>query len=353
MRKCPNCNRELDIESFRASRSRKLLKRCRPCSGNKGVLESPQKAVSPPSKRNRNYTSPTKASLGRSINRQAPARPPPSLQIPAPPPAPAFLLRGQYSQDDDETAAAREEQNNIRRRHRLADRHHEERSPTPSLNTLMSRARAPLESPISRSPAPSPVPRSAMVLPAIFGSLAPSPVPRSTTVSPVLSQPSAPDPVDERLRPTPPSRTPNLPVSVPDPVDECPRLTSPSRNPNLPVSEEEWQMLQSFHEELDKDIPEECSVCNERWFNMGISNGICIRCRRRDKNKAEDEPELFSKENLMDPGSIPEHLPALTQVEEMLIARVHVFIEVRQVRGQQYKYTGHVINFLQDVEAFV
>jgi len=126
--KCPSCNRELDIESFRASRSRKLLKRCRPCSGDKGVLESPQKAVSPPSKRNRHYTSPTKAS---------------------PPPAPAFLLRGQYSQDDDETAVAREEQNNIRRRHRLADRHREERSPTPSLNTLMSRARAPLESPIS------------------------------------------------------------------------------------------------------------------------------------------------------------------------------------------------------------
>src|SRR5271154_43922 len=155
MQKCPNCNREFDIESFRASRSRKLLKKCRPCRGDKRVLESPQKAVSPPSKRNCNHTSPTKVSLGRSINRQAPAPPPlqipapPPLQIPAPPPAPAFLLRGQYSQDDDETAVAREEQNNIRRRHRLADRHREERSPTPSLNTLMPRARAPLESPIS------------------------------------------------------------------------------------------------------------------------------------------------------------------------------------------------------------
>ena len=55
-------------------------------------------------------------------------------------------------------------------------------------------------------------------------------------------------------------------------------------------------MLQSFHEELNKDILEECSVCNERWFNMGISNGICARCCQRDKNTAEDEPELFSKE---------------------------------------------------------
>ena len=54
-----------------------------------------------------------------------------------------------------------------------------------------------------------------------------------------------------------------------------------------------------------------------------------------ETKRAEDEPELFSKDNLMDPGSVPEHLPALTQVEEMLIARVHVFLEVRQTRGQQ------------------
>jgi hypothetical protein len=49
----------------------------------------------------------------------------------------------------------------------------------------------------------------------------------------------------------------------------------------------------------------------------------------------------------MDPGDMPD-LPVLTQVEEMLIARVHVFMEVRQVRGQQYKYKGHVVNFLRD-----
>jgi hypothetical protein len=41
-------------------------------------------------------------------------------------------------------------------------------------------------------------------------------------------------------------------------------------------------------------------------------------------------------------------LPELTQVEEILVARVHVFVEVRQVRGQQYKYKGHILNFLRD-----
>src|SRR5947209_19903257 len=72
IRKCTLCNRELDIESFRASNERKLLKRCRPCNGDKRVLDSPQKAVSPPSKRSRNHMSPTKASLGRSVNREFP-----------------------------------------------------------------------------------------------------------------------------------------------------------------------------------------------------------------------------------------------------------------------------------------
>jgi hypothetical protein len=172
----------------------KPRRRCRTCSGDKRVLESPQKAPPPAPKRNRNYMSPTKPPTRR--NPPAPA--PPALQTSAPRPAPTFLLRGRYSQDDDETAAAREEQTNIRRRHRLADRHHEERSPTPSLNTLISRARAPFESPISRSL--SPLPRSAMVSLAlslntlmsrarallqfpISRSLAPSLAPRSTIVS--------------------------------------------------------------------------------------------------------------------------------------------------------------------------
>jgi hypothetical protein len=44
-------------------------------------------------------------------------------------------------------------------------------------------------------------------------------------------------------------------------------------------------------------------------------------------------------------------LPELSQTEEMLIARVHVSVdsvEVCRVRGQQYKYSGHIVNFLRD-----
>lgn len=45
---------------------------------------------------------------------------------------------------------------------------------------------------------------------------------------------------------------------------------------------------------------------------MDIKNGKCSRCYCRDRNRAENEPKLFLKENLIDPGDVPEHLPLLT-----------------------------------------
>ncbi|KNB13921.1 hypothetical protein FOXG_12538 [Fusarium oxysporum f. sp. lycopersici 4287] len=39
----------------------------------------------------------------------------------------------------------------------------------------------------------------------------------------------------------------------------------------------------------------------------------------------------------------------LTPTEESLIARVHVHVNIMLVRGQQYKYRGHVVHFLREV----
>jgi hypothetical protein len=41
----------------------------------------------------------------------------------------------------------------------------------------------------------------------------------------------------------------------------------------------------------------------------------------------------MSAENNMDLGAFPNQLPELTMVEQILIARVHVSVEVYQVRG--------------------
>ena len=68
-----------------------------------------------------------------------------------------------------------------------------------------------------------------------------------------------------------------------------------------------------------------------------------------DRNKGEDDPFFFSDENALDFGDIPDDMPKLTQIEEMIIARVHVHVQIFQYRGQQYHYRGHCINFLRDV----
>jgi hypothetical protein len=57
----------------------------------------------------------------------------------------------------------------------------------------------------------------------------------------------------------------------------------------------------------------------------------------------------MSADNYMDPGEVPVHLPTLTQVEEMVIARAHVQMLLKRVRGHQYQYTGHCVSFMQNI----
>jgi hypothetical protein len=51
----------------------------------------------------------------------------------------------------------------------------------------------------------------------------------------------------------------------------------------------------------------------------------------------------------MDPGVIPSYLPELSQVEEIVIARAHVQMLIKRVRGHQYQYTGHCVAFMQNI----
>jgi hypothetical protein len=93
---------------------------------------------------------------------------------------------------------------------------------------------------------------------------------------------------------------------------------------------------------------EHCTRCREAWFKMNLRDDICARYHRIDRQRKPEEPFLFNSDNSLGPGSLA-NLPALTQVEEMLIARVYVFIEIRQIRGAQYKYKSHIVNSLRDI----
>ena len=87
---------------------------------------------------------------------------------------------------------------------------------------------------------------------------------------------------------------------------------------------------------------ETCSYCNKWWFQMhlameGDNIGVCKACIRDAKGlKYPSEPFLFSNTNNMDPGAVPEHLLTLTEVEEMIIAHVHIHLQVAHVHRQQY-----------------
>lgn len=114
------------------------------------------------------------------------------------------------------------------------------------------------------------------------------------------------------------------------------------------VLEDDLWLIQDFHIELEKYMFETCNVCQERWLHMDIRDNRCARWRRRDTSKRVDESDLMSMEYCLDSEEFPIDLPFLTQVEEMLITRVHVHVEICQVRGQQYKYMGNIVNFLRD-----
>jgi hypothetical protein len=64
--------------------------------------------------------------------------------------------------------------------------------------------------------------------------------------------------------------------------------------------------------------------------NLGIYKA-CIK----DANSLKDltAPPLFSNSNRLNPGPVPSFLPILTTVEELLIARVYVYLQVVRIYG--------------------
>ena len=58
----------------------------------------------------------------------------------------------------------------------------------------------------------------------------------------------------------------------------------------------------------------------------------------RDAKSFKDlsEPFLFSDANNIDLGAVPEYLPTLTKVKEIIIAYIHVHLQVTRVHKQQY-----------------
>ncbi|KAH7082828.1 hypothetical protein BKA63DRAFT_486263 [Paraphoma chrysanthemicola] len=137
-------------------------------------------------------------------------------------------------------------------------------------------------------------------------------------------------------------------MDLPDPVID---ISSADWQNSASLGDRDWKLLQRFHARMDKETMEDCTRCSERWFKMELNgDGVCSACIKADKDIDPGQLYMFTADNLMDPGPMPGTLmlPMLSQVEELLIARVHCFVEVRQIRGQQYKYRGYIVNFLNN-----
>ena len=119
---------------------------------------------------------------------------------------------------------------------------------------------------------------------------------------------------------------------------------------NIPLHEQPWvnDIMMKFQKKQDKWNHIKCTLCNEMWpirFQPSqIETYTCIHCKR-DKNI----PKLFSPQNDMDPGVVPQCLENMTQIEEMLIARACPIMTVYRKHGGQRGYSGHVLNLPQNI----
>jgi hypothetical protein len=197
--------------------------------------------------------------------------------------------------------------------------------------------------------------------------------------------------VQRELIPAPDGRPPNIAVvqaaapptpPVPEPTDDSSlyhllhegayQLPTDGANMRAPaVSERVWAILQQWMRRLDKKQMYHCERCKELWFDVKLvqvvcppwrrccrgTHGVCDRCIAKDRDVLESPDEeslyLYSHANLMDPGDIPSSLPALTDIEQLMIAPIHVSMHVAHIKGAQYRYKGHVMTFLRDVPDIV
>jgi len=119
--------------------------------------------------------------------------------------------------------------------------------------------------------------------------------------------------------PNNPEPIPDLPTN-PESVQEVPDdpLDAPA------ISEMDKEHLQKCCEKLMNIRTENCTSCNEEWFDLDVKDGCCAKCRKSIK---------YMTSNLMDPGPGWNDLPPLTQMKELLISPTHALIQC--VEGRQ------------------
>lgn len=72
-------------------------------------------------------------------------------------------------------------------------------------------------------------------------------------------------------------------------------LPRPTGLNDVLLSEDDQAYISDFHQALASLEQEVCTVCKEEWFELGVRDGVCRRCKR-------DSNRRFTAANHMDPG---------------------------------------------------
>lgn len=113
----------------------------------------------------------------------------------------------------------------------------------------------------------------------------------------------------------------------------------------LTLTVEDIAMGKFFDRSLKNIKWNKCKNCKAGFPEMKLINEVCERCVRN--------PQKYTKFNNMYPGEVPDHLPKLNDIEQMLIALNHPLVIVYRKRGGQNHYSGHVIHFPQNITTYV
>ena len=117
------------------------------------------------------------------------------------------------------------------------------------------------------------------------------------------------------------------------------------------MSESHANIMSKFHSQQVQWKQLLCTTCHEMWPSRYKTCKHMYECKRCNCDKST--PKKYSQGNNMNPGSVPECLQDLTQIEEMLIARASPIMYIYKKQGGQRGYKGHVLNLSQDVQSLL
>ena len=102
-----------------------------------------------------------------------------------------------------------------------------------------------------------------------------------------------------------------------------------------------------MHTELKQGFNNQaCCICKEKFPSLRMTSAEGQTCQRCHRQSRRPGAALFGVENNMVPGPVPPELADLTDVEELLIARILAVTSVHRLPLGQIGYKGHTITIL-------